>query len=103
MADLLKKALLTDFKVAVDGNLTFNDRQKRNAAYRHINKLIEGPSSGKRRGLPNCVVAGIRGFMYGDGTRCGFIGNPIAHPGPSTDGDDDALPDISVSAAVSED
>ena len=76
MPDLLKKVLLTNFKAVVDEKTSLDAKRKRNAAYRYINGVIDGPSTGKRRGLPNCVVAGIRGFMYGDGSRSGYQSNP---------------------------
>ena len=98
MPDLLKKTLLTEFKEIVDGEATFNAAKKRYAAYRYINKVIDGHGHGKRRGLPNCVVAGIRGFMYGDGIRAGYQNNPNdAENDLTVEFENEAIADITVS------
>ena len=43
--------------------------------YKELHDRIPGGEPGVRRALPNCVVAGVRGLMYGDGARRGYA-NP---------------------------
>ena len=59
----------------MDAKVLFDANKKRKWAYKYVNGKIDGPGNGARRGLPNCVVAGIQGFMYGDGTRLGYRSN----------------------------
>ena len=49
-----------------------NAKGRRKQLYQHINKKIAGCKPGQRRVLPNCITAGVRGLIYGDGSRVGY-------------------------------
>ena len=55
--------------------------------YRELNSRLPGSVQGRRRALPNCVVAGVRGLVYGDaGERTGFVNQPDQGSAPEPEG-----------------
>ena len=85
----IKRCLVVDFSASLNGFYKTDHSKLRKSLYREINEMIPG-SIGRRRALPNCVVAGIRGLVYGTGERTGYHNNAS---NPSSNPDHDAADD----------
>ena len=71
----MRRCLAEDFSTTLNGFPRREGSERRRCLYSEISARIAGGTRGRRRGLPNCVVAGVRGLVYGDGERTGYRNN----------------------------
>ena len=64
MKTIVEFVVMKEMKSKMGDGIGLEKAQLRYLAYRQMNELIPGNGSRKKRVLPNCVIAGIRGLVY---------------------------------------
>ena len=100
--EVLRRCLLTSFKDDLLGHTRIvSPHERREHAYDYMNRVIPGLRS-EYRTLPNCVIAGIRGFIHGDNQEVRTPQNP-QDLNAFGEEENDETPIVALSASSAED